>query len=175
MDVFDTSFLVLAFDPNAKGPIDPATGQPLTHCQQRVDHLLRMLGAEKRRVLIPTPVLAEYLVRGGADKDKRLQEFIGSKSFLVAPFDLRAAIECAMIEDGDSKRIGASLSEVESKAKVKFDRQIIAIAKARGATIIYTGDLGLAACARRNKLQVVLTFELPLPPEDQQINIEYGD
>jgi len=32
MDVFDTSFLVLAFDPNAKGPIDPATGQPLTHC-----------------------------------------------------------------------------------------------------------------------------------------------
>jgi len=137
--------------------------------------LLRMLGAEKRRVLIPTPVLAEYLVRGGVDKDRRLQEFIGSKSFLVAPFDLRAAIECAMIEDGDSKSGGASLSEVESKAKVKFDRQIIAIAKARGASIIYTGDLGLAACARRNKLQVVLTFELPLPPEDQQINIEYGD
>ncbi|MES2075659.1 MAG: hypothetical protein V4462_08585 [Pseudomonadota bacterium] len=92
MVVFDTSVLTLAFDTDARAPIDPATGQPLTRCKERIDYLLQTMSAANRRVLIPTPVLAEYLVRGGMDKDKRLQEFLNSKSFSVAPFDVKAAV-----------------------------------------------------------------------------------
>ena len=88
------------------------------------------------------------------------------------PFDVRAAVECAQIEDGDS-RSGKAISGNESKAKVKFDRQIIAIAKSRGAKAIYTGDKTLGSRARENGLHVVFTWELPLPAEDSQLQLPH--
>jgi rRNA-processing protein FCF1 len=172
MVVFDTSVLTLAFDHDARAPIDPATGLPLTRCKERIDYLLQTMSAAKQRVLIPTPVLAEYLVRGGKDKGQRLQEFLSSKSFSIVPFDVKAAVECSIIEDGDSQSRAKPLSENESKAKVKFDRQIIAIAKASGAKTIYTGDKNLAARARENKLHVVMTTDLPLPPEEAKMKLD---
>jgi len=173
MVVFDTSFLALAFDLNANPPIDPNTDELLTECQSRIEHLIKTLSKAKTRVLIPTPVMAEYLVRAGLDKDKRLAELTSSRVFVVAPFDIRAAVECASIEDADHARLRV-VPESESKAKVKFDRQIIATAIARGATTIYTGDFKLATRARRNNLEVVMTWELPLPPADPQLKLEYG-
>lgn len=171
MIVFDTSFLALAFDKDAAIPLDPSTNLPVTKCKERIDHLIMELNKAKQRVLIPTPVLAEYLVNGGLDKDIRLQEFTNSRVFLVCAFDLRAAIECAMIEDGDSKS-GKKFNQIESKAKVKFDRQIIAVAIARGAETIYTGDNGLADRARQNNLNVVMTWEIKLPPEPPQLELK---
>ena len=167
MVVFDTSILAIAFDPKAKVPSDPQTGKPVSKCKERIDFLLSGLGKTKQRVLIPTPVLAEYLVMGGLDKDKRLLEFTNSKVFSIAPFDTRAAVECAEIEDGAGN--SKPLSETETKAKVKFDRQIIAIAKAAGAKTIFTGDGGLAKCAQKNNLNVVMTWDLPLPPEPPEL------
>lgn len=173
MVVFDTSILALAFDENANPPTDPATEELLTECQARIDHLIKTLSKAKTRVLIPTPVMAEYLVRAGPDRDKRLAELTGSRVFVVAPFDIRAAIECAGIEDADYVRLRAG-PENETKAKVKFDRQIIATAIARGATVIYTGDIKLAARAKRNNIEVVMTWELPLPPADPQLSLPYS-
>jgi len=171
MVVFDTSILTLAFDPNSKPPVDPNTELPVTDCQARLDYLIKTLTKTKQRVLIPTPVLAEYLVRAGADKDKRFEIIVGSRVFVVSPFDTRAAVECASIEDKDGRRIRA-VPEAESKAKVKFDRQIIAIAIARGANTIYTGDIGLASRAKRSGLNVVMTWELDLPPVEPQLELE---
>lgn len=173
MVVFDTSILALAFDETANPPTDPATDEFLTECPARIDYLIKALSKAKTRVLIPTPVMAEYLVRAGADRDKRLAELTSSRVFVIAPFDIRAAVECAGIEDADHARIRA-VSESGSKAKVKFDRQIIATAIARSATVIYTGDIGLASRAKRNNIEVVMTWELPLPPVDPQLKLEYG-
>lgn len=173
MVVFDTSILALAFDKNVNLPRDPTTGELLTECPVRIDHLLKGLSKAKTRVLIPTPVMAEYLVRAGVDRDMRLAELTGSRVFVVASFDIRAAVECAAIEDADYPRL-RFVPESETKAKVKFDRQIIATAIARGATVIYTGDIGLAARAKRNNLGVVMTWELPLPPVDPQLKFEYA-
>lgn len=172
MVVFDTSVLTLAFDPSANAPTDPSTGELLSDPQARMDHLIKTLSKSKERILIPTPVLSEYLVRAGADKDKRLEEFTSSKVFVVAPFDLRAAVECAAIEEAGPRR-NRMLTESESKAKVKFDRQIIAIAIVRGATAIYTGDKKLAATARLNGLRVIMTWELELAPVDPQLELPY--
>jgi rRNA-processing protein FCF1 len=175
MVVFDTSILTLVFDSDSKPPTDPDTGLPVTDCQARLDYLIKRLAKAKQRVLIPTPVLAEYLVRAGADKDKRFDTIIGSRVFVVSPFDTRAAVECAGIEDNDYRRIRA-VPEADSRAKVKFDRQIIAIAIARGASVIYTGDISLASRARRSGLDVVMTWELALPPVEPQFELEltYG-
>lgn len=167
MVVFDTSTLAIVFDPKAKIPLDPETGLAVERCADRIHHLIKTLSEQKHRIVIPTPVLAEYMVLGGADRNKRLQAFTTSRQFHVVSFDVRAAVECAEITDGGRGK----LVEGESKAKVKFDRQIIAIAKAVGAKIIYTGDRGLAKCAQNNKLSTVMTWELPLPPQDSQIGL----
>lgn len=174
MVVFDTSILALAFDENANPPIDPSTHEPLTDCQARIGHLIKTLSKAKTRVLIPTPVIAEYLVRAGLDRDKRLAELTGSRVFVVAPFDIRAAVECAGIEDADYVRL-RTVPDTESKAKVKFDRQIIATAIARDATTIYTGDNKLADRARRNNIDAVMTWELPLPPIDPQSRFQWEE
>lgn len=172
MVVFDTSVLVLVSDPFAKPPLDPSTRAPVTECQERMLHLIKTLTAEKQRVLIGTPVLAEYLVRAGADKDKRFQEITKSSVFSVASFDIRAAVECAALEDKDTPK-ARPVPDSETKAKVKFDRQIIAIAISRGAETIYTGDDGLASRARRSGLKVVMPWEIPLPPVDAQLPLRY--
>ncbi|MDR5757917.1 hypothetical protein [Caballeronia sp. LZ035] len=172
MVVFDTSFLALAFDGDYKVPLDPTTREPLTQCAERINHLIRTLSVSKQRILIPTPVLAEYLVEGGHDKDKRLQVFAGSRAFSVVPFDQRAAIECAMIEDGDSKR-KRKLTPNETKAKVKFDRQVIAIAKANRVEALYTGDTTLAKHAAENGLNAILTWEVPMPALSPQLQFDY--
>ena len=174
MVVFDTSILVLAFDENANPPIDPTTEELVTDCSARVGYLIKSLSTAKARVLIPTPVMAEYLVRPGRDRDKRLAELTSSRVFVIAPFDIRAAVECAGIEDADYARLRV-VPESEIKAKVKFDRQIIATAIARGATAIYTGDIGLASRAKRNNIEVVMTWELPLPPADPQFELQYEE
>ena len=167
MVVFDTSFLSLAFDKTWNAPSDPATGKPLFKAKERIDFLISSLDKSKDRILIPTPVLAEYLVKAGQDREKRLEIFTSSKVYDVATFGMREAVECSLIEDEDS-RGKKVLNDVATKAKVKFDRQIIAIAKVAGATTIYTGDSRLARVAKDNGLDAVLTWELPLPPEKPQ-------
>ena len=173
MVVFDTSVMGIAFDEHPSVPLDPATKLPLTHARARMDYLLKLLGESKQRVMLPTPAIAEYIVKGGPDKEKRVEAIVSSKAFVVAPFDLRAAIECALIEDADTAR-GKPLAESQTKAKVKFDRQIIAIAIARGATTIYTGDRHLADVARSCEVNAVLTWELPLPPQEPQEPLDFG-
>lgn len=174
MVLFDTSFLCLSYDNQWNPPLDPGTGLELEKTKERIDYLIALLSKTKQRVLIPTPVLAEYLVRGGEDRSKRLENFTNSKSFQVANFDIRAAVECAEIEDGDTGS-AKLLSDNQTKAKVKFDRQIIAIAKVNRVSALYTGDNSLAAIAKANGLKVVMTWELPLPPEDSQLELLYVD
>lgn len=58
----------------------------------------------------------------------------------------------------------------ETYAKLKFDRQIVAIAKVVGGTQIYSDDHGLKKVAERAGIDVVRLQDLPLPPEELQGN-----
>lgn len=174
MVVFDTSILAISLDANAAVPLSPETLAPIENCRARIDFLLQTLSANKTRVIVPTPVMAEYIVGGGLDKEKRVSKITNAKGFVVESFDLRAAIECALIEDADTAT-GRLLDPNMTKAKIKFDRQIIAIAISRRASTIYTGDLKLAHRARQCSLSAVLTWELPLPPEPPQQTLDYGE
>ena len=125
------------------------------------------LHKSKTPILIPTPVLAEYLVGVGPNKDEYINRFFSSKNFEFGAFDVRAAIELSMLIDQDlqgDKKLDANTT----KAKVKFDRQIVSIAKSRGADRIYTDDDKLAKFAQRNGIAAVMTWEIPLPPEAAQ-------
>ena len=171
MIAFDTSTILLALDPKCRPPIDPATGKPLTHCRDRVDNLIKTISNAKLRILIPTPVLSEFLVKAGPNKAQYVEELAKSPVFRIEPFDSRAAIELAEMTSQGLKP-GKKLTSVESKAKLKFDRQIVAIAKVNQVTAIYTDDKKLAAVAKSWGIPAVLTWELELPKNTLQLPFE---
>lgn len=168
MVVFDTSTLILALDPKARPPMHPETGKPVEQCKERVEHLLTSLSKARTMVLIPTPVLTEYLVKAGPNKHLMIERFTNSKNFEIGPFDLRAAVETAELL-GDPDLLKKELDAKTTRAKIKFDRQIIAIAKIHAASPLYTDDGGLATLARNNGIAAVMTWDIPLPPVDPQI------
>src|SRR5690606_12483350 len=143
MVVFDTSVLLLALDPSTTPPLDPATRAPVGRAGERINYLIDTLTIDKQTIIIPTPVLSEILVYAASAAPNWLQHFNSTAAFRIAPFDQKAAVEAALsirfsLERG-GLRIDASDSNT-SRGKVKFDRQIVAIAKTEGADTIYSDD-----------------------------------
>ena len=168
MVVFDTTVLLLFLDPDAKPPLDPTTGAPVARCKDRIDHFISILEKRKEKIVIPTPVLSEVLVRAGDAGPEYLDILSKAACFRVAPFDKRGAVELATttreaIDAGDKK--GGSES---TWVKVKFDRQIVAIAKVQGATTIFSDDGNPAGFARKAGLTVIPIHDLPLSSESAQ-------
>ena len=104
-----------------------------------------------------------------------LDALTGKACFRVAPFDERAAVElAAMTKDALSAgdlRAGTDLT----RAQLKFDRQIVAIAITRNESTIYSDDKGIAKIAPAFGLTVVPVHELPLPPDKQQGELQLDD
>lgn len=171
MVVIDATTLILLFHPSADPPLDEETGKPLTKCKERIEFLLQNLSQANIQVLIPTPVLSEILVTSGPDKARILNEISNTYAFKIQPFDTLAAVEVAVLSDPDLQS-NKVLTDVETKAKVKFDRQIIAIAKVAGAKTIYSDDGELGKKAIANGIAVIRTVDLPLPPEPPQGSLD---
>ncbi len=66
------------------------------------------------------------------------------------------------------KRSGESAPWV----KIKYDRQIVAIAKLAQADTIYTDDEGLRGFAEAQGLRVIKLAELPLPAKRAQFEMD---
>lgn len=176
MIVFDTSVLLLVLDPKAKSPTDPDTGLPVEKAAERIDHLIDILVADKQKVIVPTPVLSEVLVHAGSAFQRYLEILNKQSVFRVAPFDQRAAIEAAIAMKDAMQRGGHRVDAANqdaSKTKVKFDRQIVAIAKVEGAHTVFSDDEDVHRYASRSNLIVYRTLDLDLPPEDPQHSLPF--
>lgn len=167
--LFDTSTLLLALQPDASPPLDPDTNLPLEHAKQRVDFLIKTLSKNKTKVVIPAPVLAEVLVHAG-DAANDYVQILQTSPFRVAPFDTRAAIECA---DAISRFGLKAKGKENTRAKVKFDRQIVAIAKVEQVETIYSDDGHIETIAKQFGLKVIRTFELERDPADRQGHLAF--
>jgi len=171
--VFDTSVLLLAIHPDARPSTDPDTKQPLEHAKQRVDYLIRKLSKAKSKVVIPSPALSELLVHAGTavnDYVAKLQQ----TPFSVASFDTRAAIECAhAVRKYGIKGKG----QTNPRAKIKFDRQIVAIAQVAGADTIYSDDSDIFNYGSQAGIKVIRSYELELDPDERQqkLDLEAGE
>lgn len=168
MVVFDATTLMLAIRPESGRPIDSETGEPIEHAAERIAFLIAEMDKSKTKIGIPTPALSEVLVRAGSGAPK-IVERIGQLSvFQVLNFDEMSAIEVAMMTkvalDSGDKRDGSD----EVWAKIKYDRQIIGIARRARATAIYTDDRGLRNTAVRSGFTVIRLADLQLPPEKAQ-------
>lgn len=163
MVVFDANFLIYFLDPK----INDGVGS-----NPRIDHLVATIQKTGERIIVPTPALSELLVKAGEAGPEYLAIIARSKYFRVAEFGVRAAVEAAALERA------ARLQGVKRGAapdatwdKVKFDRQIVAIAKAVGAKAIYTNDEQLARHTRAANLDAITLEDLPDPPALPQIEM----
>lgn len=140
----------------------------------RLDALIADLSKRRSYVGIPTPALAEFLVRTDAATQAVLDAVERKSSLRVLPFDKKAAFECSLL---DKKAIANGSKRGSAKSapyqKIKVDRQIIAIAIANGAELIVSGDDNLIALARDVGLKALKIEELPLPPAALQRPLEF--
>lgn len=168
MVVFDATMLMLLIRPESGRPIDSSTGQPVDHVSERIAHFVEQRDKSKTRIGLPTPALSEVLVRSGASAVKIIEKIKEFSVFEILPFDELSAIELAIMTknaiDAGDKKSGST----EIWNKVKYDRQIIAIARVRQATALYTDDARLRNLALALDMPVSGIADLKLPPETAQ-------
>ena len=171
--LFDATFLLPLFTPSVPGPLDPNTNKPVDFLRERIDALIDSLDHARTKVIIPTPALSELLVRAGAAGPEYLNRLREYRAFKIESFDERAAIEVAFQLQNSLEQIGKKgAAEVSGTwAKVKFDHQIVAIAKVNGVSIIYSDDHGVRTFAERAKMAVIGLASLPLPQKAAQMNL----
>lgn len=162
MVVFDNSIFCVALHPDAKPRAD------VDQARERIEHLLRTLEENSEKIVLPAPAFAEFLVLAGGEGPEYVRRIRESSIFRIEPFGARAAIELASMElearQGKEKRGPTPQSDWQ---KVKFDRQIIAIARCCGAAVIYSDDPDIAKHSAMFGIQVVGSADLPKPPPSQ--------
>jgi predicted nucleic acid-binding protein len=151
--VFDATYLVPLLDSRVIGLSD----------DPRVNYLVETLEKGKTKIIVPTPALSEVLIGAGEAAPKYLEILSRSSRFKIVPFGDRAAVEAAdahrrAIDAGDKKE-GA-----DNWAKVKYDRQIMAIAKVENADCIYSNDNDLVRMGQKDGMSVITLAQLPDPP-----------
>lgn len=173
MVVIDATILFLLLRPGTPVPAGP-DGVPIEKPKERIDLLVKDLEKVKTKIIIPAPALSEILVRAGAAATQQIIEYLqGNSVFRVEPFDTRAAIElAAMTRAALAGKKGKRAGSASTWAKLKYDQQIVAIAKVCGATIIYSDDKDIRSIAKTAKIKVIGLSELPLPPEDAQLGMK---
>lgn len=169
MIIFDSSYLVVLLHPNP-APARDRENKPVTQFKERVAYLTARMDVSNEPIGLPTPAMAEVLVRSGAARARYMSVLGDTWKFQVLPFDSRAAIEAADLV----AEIKSQNEKWETWAKVKFDIQIVSIAKAESATVIYSDDRDIERFARRLKIKVIRICDLPLPPVDEATPAEQG-
>ncbi|MEN5170369.1 hypothetical protein ABE444_12430 [Brevundimonas pondensis] len=167
---FDASMLVYVVTPDAFAPIDPTTGKPVERCAERIDHLLNTLQRSGDRVVIPSPALAEVLVKALDAAAEYLTQLTKSRHFSIRPFDTLAAVEHADIQR--QRRTSGAVPKSASRPKAKFDDQIFAIARIAKAETIYSDDPDIRTLCAHFGIACIGIAELPLPPEDPQMRFD---
>lgn len=165
---FDASTLIYFFDDQASAPTDPSSGIQVDRCRDRIEHLIDKLAKAKAKIIIPTPSLAEVLVRAQEGAPERLRILKSSKHFKIVPFDERAAVEFAATQT--SRQAIGTKSPSASRTKAKFDDQIVAIAAVEGVKEIYSDDNDITKLAG-TRMKVIGMSGLPLPPQVAQTDI----
>lgn len=131
---------------------------PRTHPDRKakLEHLIAELQRKKIKIVIPTPALAEFLARAGKMRDASHARLSTTAAFRIAPFDSRAAMECALM-------LEAALTGGDKRAQEKT------WAKAR---TLYSEDGDIARIGQRLGLAVIKTDDPPLPDSAWQAELE---
>lgn len=168
MVAFDNTILSVLLFPDTEVNAGP-DGKPVERVRERVTALVQEIADGGEQVLIPAPALAEVLATPDCNVDEVLSTLRGSAFIRIGDFDQRAAVELALrlraaMAAGDIREGVAT-----TKTKMKFDRQIVAIALTNGVRILYSDDDGVRKFAEGSGLKVKRTSDLPLPVVQQEL------
>jgi predicted nucleic acid-binding protein len=166
MIIFDASYLVVYLNKNPE-PAKDRDGKPVSHFKERVEYLATSLSSSEP-IGIPTPAMAEVLVRAGKGRAQFVSILSDRMRFQIVPFDARAAIEAAEL----IALVKSNNETWGTHAKVKFDIQIVATAKAEDARLIYSDDRDVENFAKRLKIPVLRICDLPLPPSPEPPKVD---
>jgi predicted nucleic acid-binding protein len=139
--------------------------------KEKVSHLLAAVDKAKGKVLIPTPAIAEYLVRADRSGLATLEALQKKASVQVADLNLAAAYEAAQMDAAALGRGDKRDGSDQSWQKIKVDRQIVAIAKAHGAQLVISDDPGVRDAAMRIGMKSLAIDDLPLPDHARQAKL----
>lgn len=67
MVAIDNTFFSLMLYPGAKPRYHPSSKKPVERIGDRIEKLLEDLDSESERIILPTPVLSEFLILAGRD------------------------------------------------------------------------------------------------------------
>jgi hypothetical protein len=167
--IFDASYLVIMMYPRPEVAKD-RENKPVAQFVERVANLAASLDVSNTVIGVPAPAMSEVLVRAGNSRHKYIATLSDTWKFQIIPFDARAAIETGELV----ARVKSRKEQWATWAKVKFDIQIVATAKAESATVIYSDDKDIENLAKRLNIKVVRICDLPLPPAPEVKAIEAG-
>jgi len=156
---FDSSFLTLLL--NKKG------ASSIPRAAELVDDLIQDLEKKKAKVMIPTPTLTEVLLRIPKTGPTYIERLKGFSCFQIKPFDEKAAVELAetLLASIGKKRTRKDVTKI----KVTFDRQIVAIAKAHGATEMYSDDKNVRDFAEECGIEAFGFADLKSSPKQEKL------
>lgn len=129
----------------------------------------------KSKIVVPMPAVAEYLVGADLAGVESMNQLERRSCIVMGDFNRAAAFECAQM---DRAALGAGDKKDSTDApwqKVKIDRQIVAIGKANGATLIISGDTGVRNNALRVGMSGITLQELELPMSARQGKLQLID
>jgi len=167
--VIDTNVLVqIMQNENAKDLADPETGALITDGFRRAEALIERIETLKTVAVIPAPVLAEYLIGLEPNVYQAHLDIISGSAFIeVVPFDQASAIECAYLVNDQERKM---MDPGATQAKLKFDRQILAIAISQGAKEIWTHDKTLFRRAASSPVAPKSLADIDPPPEQMNLH-----
>lgn len=131
---FDNTMMSILLNPEGQIPDDVATGKPVDGAKERAEGLIKRLEKNKRKVLLPTPAIAELLTAIGPSAQQYVNTVSRSRVFEIGSFDARCAAELALL-NRDTFAENDKKNKAEPYQKIKVDRQIIAICKVAGTRV----------------------------------------
>lgn len=134
--------------------------------RERLEHFISTNRAE---IVLPTPVLTELLWVSSIEKNYLMEYLANNAAFILAPYDQRASIIHADVELPNirNKNKVAGRSDVTAN-RLKFDRQILSIAKRYSVDYMVTTDSGMVKDAIRYDVITKCISTMEFPPDIRQ-------
>jgi predicted nucleic acid-binding protein len=162
---------MIIFDANVL--ISLSTGGEADETVERITGLVQDLVSAKTVIGVPAPAWAEYLCGTGLGTSGVIDVLKRRSAIRILAFDEVAATELAVIDQATRAKGGKKGASKAHWQKIKVDRQILAIARVQGATLIYTEDDNLVAEATRIGVAVSRISTIPLKPKQNQLDLDH--
>lgn len=148
---------------------NPETGNTIERASARAAALIEQIDQRDGLVIIPAPVLAEYLI--GIDQGSYQEQIDLLNSFScieITSFDQLAAIECALLVNEQEHK---TLDPEATKAKLRVDRQILAMTLAIDADELWTHDTGLFKKAKASGITTKSLANVEPQPDQGKLDL----